>query len=406
MTTSHHDRAGCPAVDFTFIAPPAGPLDFFTQIDDLRATATPAVRTAEAGGYWILTDAQAIREGLLRPELFSSQVITPTDPNPAFKWLPVMLDPPEHTKWRTVLAGYFSPSRIRGMATDQRRFANELIDAVQASGECDYIASFGQHFPASIFLQIMGMPEEHLGQFMEWEHMILHPEPNSPNPDALRIAGMGAVVKYFSGLIAERRANPNPDAHDIVSDALNWVIDGESVPDADLLNCLLLLFMAGLDTVTGQLSYIFHHLATHPEDRSRIVADPSLIPHAVEELLRIYPIVQTSRKLTQDVDFHGCPMKAGDMAMFPLAAAGRDEAAFADALTLDFDRADTRHHISFGAGPHRCLGAHLARQELIIAIEEWHRRIPDYEITGTPTEHKGGVYGIDNLRLRWKGGGQ
>ena len=119
----------------------------------------------------------------------------------------------------------------------------------------------------------------------------------------------------------------------------------------------------------------------------------------MEELLRIYPIVQTARKVTQDFDFHGCPIKAGDMATFPLAAAGRDENSFDNALTLDFDREDTRH-ISFGAGPHRCLGSHLARQELIIAVEEWHRRIPDYEVIGYAHRTQGRVYGIDHLTLR------
>jgi cytochrome P450 len=159
--------------------------------------------------------------------------------------------------------------------------------------------------------------------------------------------------------------------------------------------------MAGLDAVAGQSSYAFLHLATHPEDRARLVADPSRIPQAVEEILRVYPIMQTARKATRDADFHGCPVKAGDMAAFPLSAAGRDEQGCTNADTVDLDPRVTRH-LSFGAGPHRCLGSHLARQELTVLIEEWHRRVPDYEVVGNPMRHGGGVWGLDSLKLRWE----
>ena len=158
--------------------------------------------------------------------------------------------------------------------------------------------------------------------------------------------------------------------------------------------------MAGLDTVSNQLSYGLLHLATHPADRARIVTDPGLIPKAVEEILRVYPIVQTARKATQDFDFHGCPIKAGDMAAFPLAFAGRDETAYPNAREVDLDREVTRH-LSFGGGPHRCLGSHLARQEMVVVLEEWHKRIPNYEVAGQPIEHGGQVFGVDSLKLTW-----
>jgi cytochrome P450 len=166
------------------------------------------------------------------------------------------------------------------------------------------------------------------------------------------------------------------------------------------MNCLLLLFMAGLDTVASQVSYIMLHLATHADDRARIVAEPALIPRAIEEMMRVYPIVQTARKATRDFDFHGCPVKAGDMAAFPLASAGRDDAEYQDARRVDLDRGITRH-LSFGGGPHRCLGSHLARQELAVVLEEWHRAIPDYEMVGQPIEHSGQMFGLDSLRLKW-----
>jgi cytochrome P450 len=341
-----------------------------------------------------------ILDGLQQPENWSSSVIVPTDPNPPYKWIPVMLDPPEHTKWRHVLGSYFSPGRVTAMRDDHRRLAGELIDAVISKGGCDFVVDFARVFPAVIFLNIMGMPLDKLDEFLGWEGMILHTDEVGEAANEMRLAGMMKVMEYFSGLIAERRANPDPAAQDIVSEAVEWTIDGVPATDLDILNCLLLLFMAGLDTVASQSSYTMLHLATHREDRARLVAEPDLIPHAVEELLRAYPIVQTARKASRDMEFHGCPVKAGDMASFPLAAAGRDNNAYPDARKVDFDRKVVRH-LSFGGGPHRCLGSHLARQELVVLLEEWHRRIPDYEVAGQPTEHGGQVWGLDSLNLSW-----
>jgi cytochrome P450 len=213
---------------------------------------------------------------------------------------------------------------------------------------------------------------------------------------------MMEVMGYFQGLITEKREHPESRGDDLVSHAIDWKIDGEPAKDEDILSCCLLLFMAGLDTVASQLSYTFFHLATHDEDRKRLVADPGLIPHAIEETMRAYPIVQTARRATQDVEFHGCPIKAGDMVAFPLGFAGRDEATYPNAKQVDLDRKNPKH-ISFGAGPHRCLGSHLARQEMAVALEEWHKLIPDYRVTDMDAvvEHSGGVYSLEALPLAW-----
>jgi cytochrome P450 len=162
------------------------------------------------------------------------------------------------------------------------------------------------------------------------------------------------------------------------------------------------MFMAGLDTVTCQLGWAFWHFATHDEDRKRLVDDPRLIAPAVEELLRVYTIVRPGRKVMRDIDFHGCPMQKGDVVFLPLNAACRDPKAFPDADVFVIDRA-ANNHIAFGAGPHRCVGSHLARRELRIAIEEWHARIPEYRIApGSHVREFGGSQlAIANLPLRW-----
>jgi cytochrome P450 len=400
--TADERVAQCPVanIELSSLAGPA--LTGFRAIDDAQDETRPVLRNTEGEhNYWMFTDYDTIIEGLQHPELWSSSVIVPTDPNPLYKWIPVMIDPPEHAAWRRVLAEYFSPGRVKSMRDEQHRLAGEIVDGLIAKGECDFVTEVARLFPSTIFLDIMGMPKEKLPEFLEWEDKMLHQTGADEETMAVRLEGMGQVVAYFQTLIEERRANPDPNAQDIVTAALNWTLDGEPINDGDLLNCLLLLFMAGLDTVANQLSYSMLHLATHAEDRARIVADPELIPRAVEEILRVYPIVQTARKATKDFEFHGCPVKAGDMASFPLAAAGRDENMFPDARTVDLDRGVTRH-ISFGAGPHRCLGSHLARQELAVLLEEWHKRIPEYRVVGEPKEHAGQVFGLDSLVLSWK----
>ncbi|MCT7657157.1 cytochrome P450 [Mycobacterium deserti] len=372
----------------------------FRMLDSIQDDIRPVLRSTEADGYWMFTDYATILDGLQHPELWSSSVITPTEPDPPFKWIPVMVDPPDHAKWRKVLADYFSPGRVKDMKKGQHRLVGGLIDKLKPEGGCEYVTQVARVFPSIVFLNIMGMPTDDLDQFLAWEDMILHQEGIGEEVNARRLEGMTHVMGYFQKLIEQRRAESNPDADDIVSAAINWKLDGEPINDMELLNCLLLLFMAGLDTVAGESSYAMLHMATHPDDRRRIATDPSVIPRAVEELLRAYSMVQTARKATQDMDFHGCPVKAGDMAAFPIAMANRDDQMFPDGRRVDLDRGVTRH-IAFGAGPHRCLGSHLARQEMAILLEEWHKRIPEYELAVEPIEHGGQMFGLNALELRW-----
>lgn len=161
------------------------------------------------------------------------------------------------------------------------------------------------------------------------------------------------------------------------------------------------MFMAGLDTVAMQLSYSMHHLALHPQDRRRLAAEPGRWPLAIEEFLRYYAFVSPARKVTRDTEIGGCPVSAGEMVWLPLASANRDPAEFPDADQVIIDRANNRH-LAFGAGPHRCLGSHLARAELLIGLTEWHRRIPDYQLDAAiAVREHGGQVGLDNLPLRW-----
>jgi cytochrome P450 len=400
MSTS--EQTNCPVENYVFAGERSPALHHFQQLDGFQERARPFLRTEDGPGYWVFTDHEAILEGLQHPELFSNQVIVPVEPDPPYKWVPIMYDPPEHTKWRRVLGAYFSPGRVERLEQEQRQFARKLIERFRATGECDFYRDFAGIFPTSIFLQILGLPLEKLNDFMAWEDKILHGTAEEDPDRSIAFGAMTEVMGYFQGLITERRESPETCGDDIVSHAIDWTIDGQPASDEDLLSCMLLLFMAGLDTVASQLSYAFFHLATNEKDRRRLVEDPTRVPQAVEELMRAYPIVQTARRATGDFEFHGCPVKAGDMVAFPLGLAGRDEKAYSNAKHVDLDRPNPRH-ISFGAGPHRCLGSHLARQEMTVALQEWHTLIPDYRVADMDkvVEHSGGVYSLERLPLAW-----
>ncbi len=163
-----------------------------------------------------------------------------------------------------------------------------------------------------------------------------------------------------------------------------------------------MLVLAGLDTVKSQLGYMMLHLAENPDDRQRILDEPDLIPVAVEEMVRVYSIVMDGRKVVQDTEFHGCPMKAGDMAMLTVPSATRDETKYADPGKVDFTRTDATGHLAFAAGPHKCLGTHLARREMNIALEEWHKRIPHYRAVDVDElRETGPQLGLEDLWLEW-----
>lgn len=402
MTNLHApaDTEGCPYPVGEFNSATTGPvLSHAEEIDGLRG-AHPFMRSTYASGFWVLTAADLIRDALQQPETFSSSVVTVLDSDPPYKWIPEMLDPPEHTVWRQLLAPHFAPRAMERLEEKVRGRCADVIAAFADTGHCDFLRDFAWRFPTTIFMELMGLPLESLDQFLDWEHQILHPAPaDDPEHSQSRaFDAMLAVVGYFTELIEEKRANPSDD---LLSSSLQWVIDEKPIPMEDLLSWCLLMFMAGLDTVTIQLSYAFWYLAGHPDARAQLVADPTLSASAVEEFLRCFAFVAPSRKVMQETEFHGCPLKQGDMVLLPLSAACRDGQTFGDPFSVQLDRAPNSH-IAFGLGPHRCLGSHLARRELRVALEEWHKRIPDYHLTeGVEVVEHGGMYGIDVLHLSW-----
>jgi cytochrome P450 len=387
---------GCPVIhwDNTENLPVMGHLAKMKQARELG----PIVRNSYAQGFWMILDGEAIREAYQNPEVFSSSSTILTDPDPSYLWIPQMIDAPEHTKWRKLLQPAFAPRAMSSLEDKVEERCIEIIDGFAKDGRVNFMRDFAQVYPTTIFMDLMGLPLDGLDQFLVWEDEILHLSFDQDPGNQRAIKAMGEVMNYFDELIKVRRDDPRDD---LLSQSISWTMDGEPIPHERLLSFCLLMFMAGLDTVTIQLCYSFWHLAQHPEDRQRIVNEPDLIPTAVEEFLRFYSFVPPSRKIIQDIDFHGCPMKAGEMVWLPLPMSTRDPNLFADADTVKIDR-QPNNHLAFGAGPHRCLGAHLARRELTVAMREWHKRIPDYRATGDPDiREEGSMYGMRSFEVEW-----
>jgi cytochrome P450 len=348
------------------------------------------------GGYWVLTRMADIREALQRPERFSNRLTgIPAHATRQERMLPLELDPPEHTAYRRVLAPMFAPKAVTARTAAIDRTCEQLLDGLVDKGGCDFMVEFAQPFPTTIFTNMLGLPPGESERFVGWNNVLLH---SYDDPDARRQAGVD-INTYLRELIAQRRAEPRDD---IVSTLLDSPVDGRPIREDEVQNLTFMLFVAGLDTVTAALSFVFRFLAEHPDHRGQLVDDPALIPGAVEELLRVHAFINPARTVTGDLEFAGVTMRAGDRVLISTNLASNDPEEFPDPLEVRFDRPGNRH-LAFGAGPHRCAGSHLARDELATAVEVWHRRIPDYTVAPgqVVTVHAGGAMGIDRLELVW-----
>lgn len=388
-------RSGCPVIHLDTMGDrPVG--EWMGAFNALRE-AHP-IYWNENSGCWVITRAQDAREIFQDPEVFTNDSISPGDPNPSYKWIPSNINPPTHVQYRQILNRAFGPAPVARIADKAREYCRMAIDEVVDRGECDLVAEVAGVFPTRVFLELVDLPWEDAPLFVAWTETLF--DAFFTGPDAEQAFAESRA--YFEALVTDRRSAPRDPEADFTSHLLASSIDGEPISDEDVLNIYNQLMLAGLDTVKSALSYSLLHLATHDADRRRIVDEPGIIPSAVEELLRAYPLVIHGRKIGQDVDFHGVQMRQGEMVMFLLPAIMHDPDQFErpDEVVLDRPR---NNHLSFGGGPHRCLGSHLARMELAVGLEEWHKRIPQYRL-GAPIEdvmERGGQLSLRSLPLRW-----
>jgi cytochrome P450 len=357
--------------------------------------------TTYAKGHWVLLEPVAIREAFQSPEIFSSVSEVAAEPDPSYTWIPTNVDPPEHVKYRQILNSWFAPKAVDALTPSAASWCETLVERIRPQGRCEFMSEFASLYPAGVFLASLGLPASDLGKMVNWVRTIFD---NLRHPDLAHklSAAMGEVRGYFSTAIAEREEAPLDPALDFISHLLRSEVDGRLLSVDEILNMCVVLVMAGVETTTGQLGYMFHHLAANPDDRHRLIAQPELIPRAVEEFLRAHPIVLPGRKVTRDVEFHGCPMRKGDMVMLPIPAVNRSNETVSQPDEVVLDRPELNRHIAFGLGAHRCLGIHLARRELATALRTWHEVIPDYSVDEAETlVERGGLLGLVRLPLVW-----
>ena len=346
-------------------------------------------------GAWVVTSAAYCRDVLQRPDPFTTTIRYAND-NAHWprRLVPLMLDPPEHTRHRKLIAEVFGPKSIDAREGYIRQMANELIDGFAGRGQAEFMREFSRLFPGIIFMGIMGLPVEMKEQFLHWEEKFFH-----DGTDAEKQQVGVEIAAYLKALIAQKRSNPG---NDLVSELIDAEVDGKRISDETIEDYCFLMYIAGLDTVNGGLGHIFRWLADNPQEQQRLRQEPGRIAMALEELLRIHTWIDMSRVLSRDYVFHGVQMKAGDRVVVKTPTASWDAARHECPFDTDLER-KVNPHMAFGGGPHRCAGSYLARCELRVAMQEWLRRIPPFRVTPGErvTYFTDGLLSLRQLPLSW-----
>ena len=331
-----------------------------------------------AKGMWALSRFADVRDAATDTERLSSE-----NTEISVGLIPQIqsMDPPRHDALRNLVSRAFTGRRADAMEPRIREIARELIDAFAARGEADLMAEFARHLPSRVIGEMIGVPEDRREAFLAWTESMV--ETSGEERQAEVVQAATNIYGEFSKLLSERRERRTGD---LMSALIDAELDGEKLTEEDLLGFCFVLIVAGNDTTTNLIANGAVLLAEHPEQRARLVRDPSLLPNAIEEMLRCEaPAQALPRRVLRDVSWHGTTIPAGAQVRLVWGAANRDEREFDDPDRFDIDRAP--RHLAFGVGTHFCLGARLARLEARVAFEELLARFPDYALTGAPGWH-------------------
>jgi cytochrome P450 len=393
--------------DFDMFRDPAYVADPHKRILELVKNAPPVFWTPRNGGHWMLLSHSANFNAARDTESFSNEFIK-RDEMAAMKAqlppgmphiplpVPINLDPPEHGKYRAPLQRVFSPKSILAIKDSITALATELVDKVKDRGHCELMKEIAEPLPVRVFLKMLGLPLERQDEY----RTIVSQHLSDPSPDPrATIPKLQRIAASMRDTFLARRDNPQDD---IISLLWKIEVDGRPTTLEDMENYGVLLFIAGLDTVMNGIGHAVRHLAQNPALQDQLRANPKLIPEASEEMLRRYTFTVPPRTVARDMVFEGVQMKARERAMLFLPAADLDPKEFANSDTFDLNR-EKKPHIAFNAGPHRCLGSHLARVELQVLYEVMMARLPKFRLDPQhpPTFHCGHVIGVDSLHLRW-----
>ena len=368
----------------------------YEGIDRLRAEGAPGIfYTPEYGGHWVIHDHELVFQAARATDIFTSRLMgIPAPPGQEEQFSPpITVDPPEHEKYRKPIVQAFTPKLMQALEGHIRELAIRLIDKIAGDGRCDFVAAVAEPMPVMIFMELMGMPLERLHEFRALVPLCLlnHDEES-------RMAAMMQVAGEMWTLIEQRKAKRE---NDLISMLVDIQIDGRPVTDEECIGFATQIFFAGLDTVTNAMSFGTFRLAKEQALQTHLRENPKDIVAASEELLRCYAPAQPTRGVTRDIEWNGVRFGKRDRVLLFLAAANRDPKAFDDPTQVDLNRKTP--HMAFSAGPHRCLGSHLARLELQIMYTELLSRVPQFRLDpdAPPRYHGGIVIGMESLPLVW-----
>jgi len=377
---------------------PALAADVYSRLDEIREQCPVAYSTAH-GGYWIISRYDDVHDIARNFDAFSNYPVgIPHFERPG-KYIPLETDPPEHTEWRQLLGPLFNPNRMNALEAKIREMATTLIDRFVDQDTVEFISAFAHPLPSFLFLELMGWPATDEPQISEWTDHVLTGKPGAGEEEnhLIRMTAAMEVIRYFVELIEARKVDPVDDFATFLTKAQ---FQGRPLENEEMINTLFILMLGGLHTVRGTLGFSMQEMARRPEIRSRLIDDPSLIPGAVEEFLRFEAPVSTGRTVIKPFKFREVEFQPGDRILLSNPAACRDPREFSTPDQVVVDR-DVNRHLAFSAGPHRCIGSHLARIELKVALEEVLRRIPGFDLDPAhpPKLHHGQVRGFESLHL-------
>ncbi|MDB5432683.1 MAG: cytochrome [Caulobacter sp.] len=384
--------------DVDFFNLPGADADIHLAWRALQQSGPDVFWTPRNGGHWIATRAEDIEAIQLDHERFSmAQLSLPrTDMAGGAPAIPISLDPPHHWPFRKLLQPAFLPRAVDRLEEGVRATAIRLTEALAPLGRCEFVGDFATQLPITVFMDMMDLPHADIERIRP----LADAATRSPDPAERRKAS-GGMAMYVMNYVKERRENPGDDLISFIS---KGEVEGRQMTFEETMSMAVLLMFGGLDTVASMLGFVARFLAENPAHRRQIIDEPANISNAVEELIRRHGLVNTTRLITQDFEFKGAPLRKGDQIQLPNALAGLDERRIDDPLTVDFHRERPIKHAAFGNGPHTCPGAILARRELKVFLEEWLKRIPDFEIEPgkRPTYAVGMVNTVTSLPLVWK----
>ncbi len=374
--------------------------DMYRILDDLRGRC-PIAHTDRFGGGWLPTKWEDVAEIAYDTEHFSSRAIVvgnvrpPKEIAPIGGVPPISSDPPFHHDARKLLLPAFTKTQISKLEPGTRAFCHSLIDQLEGKDVVDAAHDYAQHIPMRVIADMLGFPPEDGAQFREFVENALEGINASQEEQIERGQKLG---EYILAQIHDHLANPRED---LTSYLINAELYGEKLSPFHVAGTMILLLIAGIDTTWSAIGASLWHLANNPADRKRLAAEPELVPTAMEEFLRAYGPVTMARLVKDDMHWHGVDMKADDWVLLSFPSANHDPARFDRADEVVIDRAENKHS-AFGLGIHRCVGSHLARMELRVALEVWMERVPEFSLADAAAVRwsTGQVRGPRTLPLR------